>query len=94
MYHHQYFYGDTITRQAASQGWKPPSGHETISYTPPDANPVFHDHGDIIIIIIIIIITFFIIVIIITIIIVIIIIIIIIIELTHSKIILKNIVEI
>ena len=56
LYHHQYFYCDTITRQAASQGWRPPSGHEAISYTPPDANPLFHDHGEIIIIIIIIII--------------------------------------
>ena len=52
-YHHQYFYCDTITRQAASQDWRPPSVHEAISCIRPDANPVFRDHGVIIIIIII-----------------------------------------
>ena len=49
LYHHHYFYRDTITRQAASQGWRHLYGHETISYTPSDATPVFQDLGVIII---------------------------------------------
>ena len=40
LYNHQYFYRDTINRQTVNQGWTPLSGHETISYTPLDANPV------------------------------------------------------
>ena len=39
------FYRDTITRQAASQGWRPPSGHKRFSYTPSDAIPVFQGLG-------------------------------------------------
>ena len=43
----------TLTKQVVSQGWRPASDHETISYTPLDATLVFQDLGGIITIIII-----------------------------------------